>query len=183
MARIRPVDPTVAEGKARDLLGGVQKALGTVPNMMKTMAHSPAVLQAYLGFSQVLGGGKLSARLREQIALAVAGENHCEYCASAHAYLGGKLGVDRHEAAANICGSSSDPKVSAALEFARVVVAKRGWVGDTDVQRLRDAGYGDAELVEILATVALNVFTNYFNHVAQTEVDFPKVDLAVPAAA
>lgn len=179
MARIQPVDPAAARGNARELLAGVQNSLGAVPNLMRTMAHSPAALRGYLGFAQALGGGTLSPRLREQIALAVAGANQCEYCAAAHAYLGGKLGVSPQEAEANLAGSSSDPKVEAALEFSRQVVARRGWVGDEEVQRLLEAGYGDAELVEIVATVALNLFTNYFNHVAQTEVDFPRVELPV----
>jgi uncharacterized peroxidase-related enzyme len=181
MSRIAPIDPATAQGKAAELLAGVGKALGTVPNLMRTLSHSPAALQAYLGFGTALAAGKLSARVREQIALAVAGANTCEYCASAHAFLAGKLGVKPLEAQANLAGTSSDPRVEAALEFARQVVAKRGWVDDADVTRLRGAGYGDAELVEIVATVAINIFTNYFNHVAQTEVDFPRIDL--PAAA
>ncbi len=183
MARIAPIDPATAQGKAAELLAGVGKALGAVPNLMRTLAHSPAALQAYLGFGAALGTGKLTARVREQIALAVAGANNCEYCASAHAFLGGKLGVGAQEAQANLSATSSDPKVEAVLEFARQVVAKRGWVDDADVRRLRDAGYGDAELVEIIATVAVNIFTNYFNHVAQTEVDFPRVELPAAAAA
>jgi uncharacterized peroxidase-related enzyme len=182
MARIRPVDPAIARGKAADLLAGVARTLGSVPNLMRGLAHSPAALQAYLGFNAALAGGKLSARVREQIALAVAGANSCEYCAAAHAFLGGRLGVGAQEAQANLAGSSSDPDVEAVLEFARQVVARRGWVDDADVDRLRDAGYGDAELVEIIATVAINIFTNYFNHAARTEVDFPRVELPAVAA-
>jgi AhpD family alkylhydroperoxidase len=124
MIRIPPVDPGTATGKAAELLAGVGKALGAVPNLMRTLAHSPAALQAYLAFCAALAGSRLSARLREQLALAVAGANGCEYCAAAHAFLGGRLGVSASEARANLGGAAADPNVEAALEFARQVVAK-----------------------------------------------------------
>lgn len=177
MARITPIDPHVAAGGTKSLLEGVRKALGTVPNLMSTMAHSPATLQAYLGFGQALGGGELGGRLREQIALAVAGANACEYCASAHTQLGKGQGVDERELAANLGAGSSDVRTDAALKFARAVVVKRGFVSDEDVEAVRAAGFGDGEIVEIVGVVAINVFTNYFNHVAQTENDFPRVEV------
>lgn len=183
MARINPVTTEQADPKAKTLLDGVQKSLGMTPNMMATMAHSPAALGAYLGFGQALGGAKLSAKVREQIAVAVAGANACEYCASAHTLLGKGMGADEGELAANLKGDSSDPKTDAALKFANAVVLKRGWLSDADVQAVRDAGFGDAEIVELVATVAINVFTNYFNHIAQTTNDFPKVDVGEPVTA
>ena len=182
MTRINPVEPSTAEGKAKTLLDGVQKALGTTPNLLRTMAQSPAVLEAYLGFGKALGGGSLSAPLREQIALTVAGANSCEYCASAHTAIGKSLGLDQRELGANLNSFSSDPKVEAALHFARRIVDERGWVSDDDVQRVRDAGYTDGEVAEIIATVCLNIFSNYFNHIAQTEVDFPVVKVAAAVA-
>lgn len=178
MARIAPITDQHADPKARTLLQGVNKALGLTPNMMATMAHSPASLEAYLGFGQALGGGTLGGPLREQIALAVAGANTCEYCASAHSALGAAQGLDRDELARNLGGSSQDARTEAVLGFARTVVAKRGFVSDEDVSAVRAAGLGEGEIVEIIATVAINIFTNYFNHIAETEVDFPLVTLS-----
>ena len=176
MPRINPIDPNYAQGKAKALLDGVEKALGMTPNLMLTLANSPAALEAYLGFGKALGGGSLGARLREAIALAVSGANGCQYCASAHTAVGKMLGMDDTELARNRKGRSGDPKVEAALKFANAMVAKRGWVSDEDVERVRDAGYDDGEIVEIVATVGVNIFSNYFNHVARTDIDFPVVE-------
>ena len=183
MPRIQPIDPAAAEGKAKALLDGVHKALGMTPNIMRTMANSPAVLDAYLGFGKALSGGQLSAPLREQIALAVAGANGCEYCAAAHTALGKMHGLESPELAANLEGRAADPKVAAALDFALAIVDKRGWADDADLARVRAAGYGEGEVAEIAATVALNIFSTYFNHIAETEVDFPPVALGAKAAA
>lgn len=183
MIRIQPIDPKDAQGKTKVLLDGVKKKLGVTPNLIRTLAVAPAALEAYLGFGQALAGGHLSARLREQIALTVAGANACQYCASAHTAIGKSLGLDATELAANLEAASRDTKVRAALEFARSVVTERGWVSDEAVQQVRDAGYTDGEIVEIIANVAVNLFTNYFNHIAGTEVDFPVVELGRRQAA
>ncbi len=183
MPRLNPIDPSQAEGKAKTLLDGVQKALGMTPNLMRTMAASPAVLEAYLGFSQALSGGSLGPELREVIALAVAGANECQYCVSAHTAIGKMLGVDDAELAKNQQGHSGDPKIEAVLQFARAVVERHGWVRDEELRRVRDAGYGDGEIGEIVATVGINIFTNYFDHVARTDIDFPVVEMAGRSAA
>ncbi len=183
MARINPVSRDQADPKAQGLLDGVEKALGTTPNLMATIAQSPASLAAYLGFGQALGGGELGSKLREQIAVAVAGANSCEYCASAHTALGKGQGVEENELSSNLVGESSDQKTAAALRFSRAIVQKRGFVGDTDLDEVRAAGFGEGEIVEIIATVAINTFTNYFNHIAQTENDFPRVAVQEPAIA
>jgi uncharacterized peroxidase-related enzyme len=177
MARIQPISSDQAQGKAKVLLDGVEKKLGGVPNLIRTLAVAAPALEGYLNFSQALAGGNLNARLREQIAIAVGAANACEYCASAHTAIGKSLGLKETELTANLDASSQDSKVQVALEFARDVVAKRGWVNDQEVQRVRDAGYSESEIVEIIAHVALNLFTNYFNHIAGTEVDFPVVRL------
>ena len=176
MPRINPIDPNQAQGKAKTLLDAVQGKFGRVPNLMKTMANSPAVLESYLNFSQTIGGGSFSPALREQIALAIAGVNGCDYCASAHTAIGKGAGLDAEELQANLRGFSADPKVEAALTFAKAVVTQRGWVADEDVENFRAAGYGDSELAEVIALVALNTFSNYFNHIAETEIDFPLVE-------
>jgi uncharacterized peroxidase-related enzyme len=174
MARINPVERN-ANSKTRELLGSVEKAMGMVPNMISTMAHSPAVAQAYLGFSRDLAGGSLPAALRERISLTVGEANQCDYCVSAHSLLGSKAGLSQADLLDARHGTASDEKANAALVFARKIVEDRGNVSDEDVEEVRRAGYTDGEIAEIVANVVLNIFTNYFNHVAETEVDFPLV--------
>jgi uncharacterized peroxidase-related enzyme len=173
MPRIQPVDHNTADPAVAELLGAVKKKLGTVPNLVATMAHSPAVVKAYLGFSQALSGGALPARLREQIALAVGETNACDYCVAAHTALGKGVGLTEAETCDARQARAASAKEQDALEFARRLVNDRGVVADSDVERLRRAGYTHGEVGEIVANVALNIFTNYFNHVAGTEVDFP----------
>jgi uncharacterized peroxidase-related enzyme len=144
-----------------------------VPNLIATMASSPAVARAYLGFAQALAGGTLPRRLREQIALVVGEANACSYCVAAHTALGRRAGLTEAETKEARRASSQDGKERAALVFARKVVQDRGVVADADVERLRRAGYTEGEIGEIVANVALSIFTNYFNHVVGTEVDFP----------
>jgi uncharacterized peroxidase-related enzyme len=178
MPRLTAVDPATAQGKAKALLDGVHKAFGMTPNMMRTMAAAPAVLAAYLDFEKALSGGALSNALREQIALALAGANRCDYCASAHTVLGKMAGIDAADLALNLSGRSADAKTEAALAFARAVNTSHGAVSDDDLARVRAAGYGDGEITEIVANVALNIFTNSINNVAKTVIDFPEVRAA-----
>ncbi len=173
MPRIQPVNKDNTDTATANLLGAVQKKLGLVPNLIATMANSTAVANAYLGFSQTLSGGSLPAPLREQIALVVGETNNCEYCVAAHTALGKGAGLTEAETCDARRAQAKDEKEQAALEFAKKVVNERGWVSDEDIQRVRQAGYSDGEISEIVANVALNIFTNYFNHVAGTEVDFP----------
>ncbi len=181
MQRLPALDPESATGEAKKLLDGVQARLGMTPNLMRTMANSPAVLQAYLEFGRALQSGALPAKLREQIALTVAEANGCEYCLAAHSAIGKALGLSQDEILDSRRGASPDGKVDAALRIARQIVEKRGWVSDEDVSHLRRAGYSDGEIAEIVANVALHLFANYFDHVARTEIDFPKVSELVPA--
>lgn len=180
MPRIEKVDVDNAQGKAGELLDGVKQQMGGVPNVLATMAHSPASLDAYLRFGQAVGEGELGAALREQIAVAVAGANACGYCASAHTMLGSKNGVSDDELSRNLSGDSEDDRTRAAVRFARKLVETRGFVSDEDIESVRSAGFGDGEVIEIIAVVAINTFTNYFNHVAETDVDFPKVEVGAP---
>ncbi len=175
MSRLQALDPAAATGKAQPLLEGVRKKLGLVPNMMRTMAASPAVLEGYLGLSGALGTGRLPAKLREQIALAVAQANGCGYCLAAHSLLGGNAGLAASDIVAARRGDASEPRAQAAIRFALAVVAARGGVDVAELERVRGAGFGDGEIAEIVAHVALNVLTNYLNRVADTEIDFPKV--------
>ncbi len=173
MPRIPTVDRSTADPTTARLLDSIERSMGKVPNVLGTMAQSAAVANAYLKFSQALGGGELSPRLREQIALAVAEANGCGYCVAAHTTLGKGVGLSEEEALAARRSQSTDPKERAALEFALQVVVRRGAVDGRDLDSVRDAGYSDGEISEIVAHVALSSFTNYFNLVAETEVDFP----------
>jgi uncharacterized peroxidase-related enzyme len=178
MARI--VIPTVEEAPtaSRPLLDAVHKQLGVVPNLMKMVGNSPAALEGYLSLNGALGKGVLPIALRERIALTIAEFNGCEYCLAAHSYLAENLAkIPATEIASAREGFSDDPKMEAALQFARRVASKHGKVEDQELDTLRSAGFDDAGIVEIVLNVAHNVLTNYINNVAQTDVDFPKVEL------
>lgn len=175
MPRLNPVTLENADTQQSALLNGVAKKLGRVPNLLATMAHSPAVLNSYLGLSQSVSSGTLTPRVREQISLAVGEANSCGYCVAAHTAIGKSIGLADEETIAARKGAPADPKERTAIEFAIQIVSKRGFVTDADVQEVREAGYTDGEIAEIVTAVALNIFTNYFNHVAGTEVDFPAV--------
>jgi uncharacterized peroxidase-related enzyme len=177
MTRI-PTPATINDAPAasRPLLEAVKKQLGVVPNMFRLVSNSPAALQGYLGLSEALGKGALPAATRERIALAVAEINGCDYCLSAHTYLGKNLAkLDDAEIAANRSGASNDPKADAAVRFAAKVVRERGHVSEDDVRAVKLAGYNDAQVIEIVLHVALNTWTNFINTVGETEIDFPVV--------
>jgi uncharacterized peroxidase-related enzyme len=177
MSRINiPATVDAAPAAAQPLLNGVKAKLGSVPNLFRLLAVSPAALEGYLGLSGALGKGSLDARTRERIALAVAEFNGCGYCTSAHAFIGKNMaGLTDAEIAANRNGGSTDDRAAAAVRFALKVVEARGQVSDADVASIRLAGYSDAEVVEIVLHVALNTLTNYVNEVAETAIDFPAV--------
>ena len=177
MARIQPISYEESTGRVKELLTGVKQTLGMTPNMMKTMAQSPAVLEAYLNFSATLGGGSLDAKLREQIALVSAEVNGCGYCAAAHTAIGKMIGLGEDAILAARKGHSIDARANAALQFARNVIVNRGEVSDADLQAVKDLGFSDGEISEMIATVALNIFTNYFNLIARTDIDFPRVQI------
>jgi uncharacterized peroxidase-related enzyme len=182
MQRIAAVDPAVAEGKAKQLLDGVKARLGMTPNLMKTLATAPAALEAYLNFGAALGTGNLDPKFREQIALAVAQANSCEYCLSAHSAIGRMVGLKPEEIATSREAHSADAKRDAGLQFVQALVVQRGIVSDEAVAYVKAAGFSDGDIAEIVANVAVNILTNYFNHVARTDVDFPRVAVAMETA-
>jgi uncharacterized peroxidase-related enzyme len=177
MSRI-PTPATIADAPAaaQPLLEAVKKQLGSAPNLFRITANSPAALEGYLGLSGALGKGALNSATRERIALAVAQINGCGYCLAAHTYLGKNVAkLSDAEIAANRAGHSEDAKANAAVAFAVKVTQDRGAVSDADVAAVRAAGHSDAEIVEIVAHVALNTLTNYINEVFKTDIDFPVV--------
>lgn len=177
MTRIT-IPATIADAPeaSRPLLDAVVSQLGSAPNMFRAIATSPQALEGYLALSGALGKGSLPAATRERIALAVAEINGCNYCLSAHTYLGRNLAkLDDAEITANRNGASNDPKADAAVRFAAKVAKDRGHVTDADFAAVKLAGYTDAQVIEIVQHVALNSWTNFFNEVFQTEIDFPVV--------
>lgn len=178
-SRIALVNPAANQGEAGQVLEQIHGAFGVIPNMFRAVANSPAALRSMWGSFGALGSGTLGARLGEQIAVAIADRNDCEYCLAAHTALGRKAGASAQEMAAAQAGESNDPKTAAALKFALAVVENRAQIKDHEVAGLRAAGFSDGEIVEIMAHVALNLFTNYVNVAFQVPVDFPGVKLRV----
>lgn len=184
MSRITIPNPEQIPAASLPLLDAVKKQLGVVPNLIKLLGNSPAALEGYLSLIGALGKGVLDAKTRERISLAIAEINRCNYCLSAHTYLGKNVAkLDDTEIAANRSGDSSDPKAAAAVRFAVRVAQERGHVNDADFNAVKAAGYTQAEIIEIVLQVALNTLTNYINVVAQTEIDFPLVSPLSRAAA
>ncbi len=181
--RFHMIDPNAATGKAKRLLDGVQAKLGMTPNMMKAMANSPAVLEGYLNLSTALAGGLLDARTRERIALAVSQQNRCGYCLAAHTVTGGMSGLTEAEIRSSRESAANDSRTAAALAFCRELVAQRGSVPAPALQQVRDAGWSDGEIGEMVAHTALTIFTNYFNLTAETDIDFPAVPIELAVAA
>ncbi|MES2058464.1 MAG: peroxidase-related enzyme [Pseudomonadota bacterium] len=175
MSRIAiPTRDDVPEA-SRATLDVVHQQLGVVPNLFRLMANSPAALAGYMGLSGALKR-VLDVKTRERIALAVAQVNGCDYCLSAHSYLALNLAkIGPEEIALNRSGASSDARADVAVRFAASVARERGHVSDADIAAVRLAGFTDAEIVEIVALVAENVFTNFLNEVAATDIDFPVV--------
>ena len=179
MSRIHPVDRDTPDEGTRRNFAAIEQLLGSVPGSMRTMAHSPAVLGGYLGLSGALRRGLLPGGLQEQIALAIAEANGCDYCLSAHAALGARAGLSPEQIDESRDGHAAEAKAAAALRFARALLDRRGDVTDAQLAEVRAAGFADGELAEIVAHVALNVFTNYFNRAARTDIDFPPVHAGV----
>jgi len=176
MTRLKAINPEEATGKTKELFDGIKSKLGVVPNMMRTMGHSPALLEGYLSLNAALSHGKLGGKTGELLALTIGETNSCDYCLSAHSYIGEKLvhiDTDTIQNARN--GSAGDEKTRAILNFANVLLDKKGRVSDADVDAIKAAGLTDGEIGEVVGHVGLNILTNYFNNTAVTDIDFPVV--------
>ncbi|MEV6561537.1 carboxymuconolactone decarboxylase family protein [Nocardia sp. NPDC051756] len=173
MSRLPLVSTETADTEQAELLAEVQRQLGRVPNLYAGMANSPATLRGYLAMRDALTRGKLSARVREQLALLVASENGCDYCVSAHTMRASRMGFTDDAIAATRAAQAEDPHANAVLRFAREVMRSRGHVTDTALDSARRHGVSDPEVSEIVGHIALNTLSNYFNHVAEPELDFP----------
>lgn len=181
MPHLELIDPQTTSADRAALLAEIAAAFGATPTMFRAAAHSPAALRSMWGSFQALGEGVLPAAVTEQIAVAVADRNRCAYCLAAHTALGRKAGVSADAMAAAQIGRSEDPHTAAILTLATTLVDTRGAIGQRDVETASAAGVTDEELVEVIAHVALNLFTNYLNLALDVPVDFPHVDLSVRA--
>ncbi|HEY6644296.1 peroxidase-related enzyme [Povalibacter sp.] len=181
MSRIPLIDTSTASGERKLVLDQIQQAFGATPAMFRAVAHSPAALKSLFGTFGALGKGALPAKLGEQLAVAIADRNECEYCLAAHTALARKAGATPQEISAAQEGRSDDARTAAALSFALKIVENRAHIDDADVDAVRAAGFNDEEIVEIIAHVALNLFTNYINVALQVPVDFPAVKLRTVA--
>ncbi|MBL5972409.1 MAG: carboxymuconolactone decarboxylase [Candidatus Leucobacter sulfamidivorax] len=175
MSRVPLIDPAEADDRVGPLLGRIDGAFGTVPNMFRAVANSPAALQSMWGAFGAFSTGSLGAALTEQIAVAVADRNRCRYCLAAHTALGGNAGLSEESLAAAQRARSDDPRTEALLAFAVELVEHRGQVDAQSVEALRAHGWSDEQIVETVAQVALNLFTNYINIALDVPVDFPEV--------
>jgi uncharacterized peroxidase-related enzyme len=177
MSRISTVVSSNADAKVATTLSQVKASLGMVPNLLATLAHAPVALDGYLSLSKTLSRGRLSARQREILALAVGQENECHYCLSAHTAMAKAAGVSEADAMKARGGDGEDPLERALASFAKKIVRQHGHVSDEDIENARKAGIDDGLMMEVIATVALNTLTNYANELAGTEIDFPVVQV------
>ncbi len=171
MPRILPVDPATATGRAKEIFEGPLK--GKHFNIFQSMAAAPAVLDTYLAMSGALNGTSLSAKEREVIQLAVGEANNCGYCVAAHTVIGKGSGLTEAQTIEARRGKLTDPKLNALSRFALALHEKRGFISDSDARDFQAAGYSQGQMGEVVATYALAVFTNYFNHLNNTALDFP----------
>ncbi len=172
--RIQVLDPQRATGRTKRLLERVLAQLGLVPNLFRVLANAPVALEGYLNFSAALAGGALDEKTREQLALAVSESNLCAYCLSVHTAMAVRIGLNQAEIEEAIRASATIARTDAILKLARSIVVQRGELTDADLARARAAGLSDGEIIETVASVALNIFTNYMSHVARVPIDFPQ---------
>lgn len=173
MTRVHPISPEKASAPVKEIYAAIEQKMGRVPNIFLNMGNSAAVLNGYLALSDAIEHTSLDAKLREKIALIVGQSNHCNYCLSAHTAIAQATGINEQEIFQARRAESKDAKTQAILSFAKAVVEKRGSVADQDVAALKSAGVSDAQIVEIILVITLNIFTNYFNHITDPKIDFP----------
>ena len=173
MQRVRMIQPEEARGRTRELLAAVERAFGVVPNATRVMANSPAVLESFLALGTAMAGTRIGDKLHTQVKLTASEANAAPYCTAILCAIGPKAGLTAADLVAGRRGQASDLRTDAALKFARAVLETRGKVGDDDLRAVRQAGFDDAEIVEIVASVVVGCFTNFLNNVARTDLDIP----------
>jgi uncharacterized peroxidase-related enzyme len=183
MQRVQSIQPQQSHGRTKELLATVEQAFGAVPNAAKVMANSPAVLESFLALTTAMGRAAIGERLHHQIKLAASEANSCSYCSSLLSAAGPAAGLTAADLVEGRSAAAADPRTDAALKFARAVLETRGKVGDDDLRTVRQAGFDDAQIVEIVASVVVGCFTNFLNNVAQTALDIPEAEPLVGHAA
>ena len=173
MAYIKPLERNQVDAATGATLDAVKAKLGVLPNMFRTLAHTPVALNAYMQLATITAGGKLDARQREQIALAVGEANDCGYCVAAHSVIGQGAGLSPAQIELARDGQADDPRTRAVLQLAQAIVRERGHVSTGDLDAFKAAGLSDADILEVLVSVVFNIYTNYSNHLARTDLDFP----------
>ncbi len=175
MEKIKAISPELATEAAKVTMAMVSKKLGRVPNMYQVMANSPAVLEAYVKFNGALSGGTLGSKMAELIALATAETNACSYCLSAHTFFGARVGLSEEQMLEGRGFYSSGEKANTGLLFVKKMLEAPKEISSSDIEPLRNAGYSDGDILEIVANVIRNIFTNYINIISETEVDWPVI--------
>lgn len=175
MPRIQPVTDDQASPEAAEVFGAITQKIGKVPNLYRTLGHAPSVLGGLLKLGEALDGGSLSAPVKEQIALRVANRNACDYCESAHTAIGESVGLSEEQTLAARQGQAEDAQAQAVLALVDAILEREGFVTDEQLQAARDAGLTDGQVFEVVGQVVKNIFTNYINHIAQTDIDFPTI--------
>ena len=175
MPRIAPLTDDQATGQAAELFSAITQKVGKVPNLYRTLGQAPSVLAGLLKLGEALDGGSLSAPVKEQIALRVGQRNGCDYCTSAHTAIGQKAGLTEDQTIAARQGQADDDKPQAILNLVDAILEREGFLTDDQLAAAHDAGLTHAEVLEVTGQVIKNFFTNFVNHIAQTEVDFPAV--------
>ncbi|MCA9170653.1 MAG: carboxymuconolactone decarboxylase family protein [Planctomycetales bacterium] len=176
MQRLNSVNPQLAQGRVKELLDQVQQAFGMVPNTARVMANSPAVLESFLSFTTAMGTLQIGGKLHNQLKLTTSETNACSYCTSILSAVAPSAGLTADDILAGRTADSEDRRTKAALTFANDVLASRGKVTDEQLGAVRSAGFDDADIVEIVASVVLGSFTNFLNNVADTELDIPRAE-------
>ena len=177
MSRITMITHENANDEQNVLFTAITEQLGTVPNFLKVFAHSPTALRAFLGLHNIANEGSLDTLTKERIALALAEKNACQYCLSAHTAIGGKAGLSKEEIAANRLGTSNDNKAAAAVKFSISLAEHQGDITNTELLEIRNAGYTEADIVEIITHVGMNILTNILGKASRVDIDFPHVEL------
>ena len=175
MSRLNVVTPEQATGQTKELYDAIKRTVGGVPNIYQGVGNSAAALEGVLQVGAVLGKGQLSAAEIEAVKLVVSEAYGCTYCLAAHTMLGKKAGLTDEQAISIRRGTPQQPKLGALVKFVNATIQPKARVSDEDLRAVKAAGYNDAQITEALLTVAQTVFTNLFNRVHQTPLDFPAV--------
>lgn len=178
MARLDNVNPENIPSDSKNTLDVFSKNIGFTPNMMVAFAQSPIAFNAWATLLGSLSKA-LDVKTRDSIGLVVSEVNGCNYCLTVHSFTAQHMAkLSPEEIILARKGYSEDGKRNAAIQFAKKVIQNRGKIEDTDFKIVKEAGYTDANIMEIVSLVAMYSLTNFFNNVFDPERDFPEVQLA-----